>query len=147
MSPCIRILIALGLGTLAVGCASQPVSSPHVTSAVLPQSHLSLEAPRRLYQSAVAESREGRVDEAVLAYRQAEVGFGSSRPLAKSLAIYGRARVLDGAGRCSEAAAAYEEYATFVDSFDPTSAAMALSIRDKCYTPRAVDPVLADDGR
>jgi hypothetical protein len=50
----------------------------------------------------------------------------------RKLAIYGRARALDLAGRCEDARTTYAEYAAFVQARDPASAAMALKYAHAC---------------
>ncbi len=84
------------------------------------------------YSRGVALHGLGRTDAAVAAYRAAEERFGNKEPWGKSIAMYGRARAFDDVGRCSEARAAYAEYATFVRSSDPNAADMAIRYAKEC---------------
>jgi tetratricopeptide (TPR) repeat protein len=94
-------------------------------------------APRSgwpLYERGAALAAMGRTDEAVESYRGAEGRFRDWSN--KSLAIYGRARALDDAGRCSDARAAYQEYAQLVREHDATRADAAVEVAAQC-APRA----------
>jgi tetratricopeptide (TPR) repeat protein len=88
--------------------------------------------PWAYYNQGDALARLKRVDEAVAAFQKAEQHFSSSDPYGKSIAIYGRANVLDQAGRCDEARQAYGEYARFIRAEDPKSATMAERFGDDC---------------
>jgi predicted Zn-dependent protease len=81
--------------------------------------------PWGYYNMADALALLHRVDEAVVAFRQAEQHFSAADRWGKSIAIYGRANVLRQANRCEEAAGAFREYAAFVQKDDPGSADMA----------------------
>jgi len=84
------------------------------------------------YSRGVALHDLGRTDAAVAAYRAAEERFGNGEPWGKSIAIYGRARAFDDVGRCTEARAAYAQYADFVRSSDPAAADMAVRYSKEC---------------
>jgi tetratricopeptide (TPR) repeat protein len=84
------------------------------------------------YHRGVALSELGRTDEAVSSFRAAEQTFSPADRWGKSIALYGRAHVLDQAGRCAEAKAAYEQYATYVQDSDPPAAGMARSYASAC---------------
>jgi tetratricopeptide (TPR) repeat protein len=88
------------------------------------------------YNRGVALSELGRTDEAVRAFASAESAFGASKGTndrwRTSIAVYGRARALDNAGRCAEAAKAYREYAALAPGRD--QAAVALATSKKCTT-------------
>jgi tetratricopeptide (TPR) repeat protein len=71
------------------------------------------------YHRALALKSLGETDEAVKAYREAEERFFADDPRGRQLAIYGRARALDDAGRCDEAKAAYDDHASFLASLPP----------------------------
>lgn len=86
------------------------------------------------YNRGVALERLGRVDDAVAAFRSAESRFGDENRHGHAIAIYGRARALNQAGRCNDARPAYEEYAAFVRSTDPRDAEMALEVSRACVT-------------
>jgi tetratricopeptide (TPR) repeat protein len=80
-------------------------------------------------------------DEAVTAFRAAEVGFqglGDSGRWGQSLAIWGRARALRDVGRCTEANHAFDEYGTLIASSDRAGAQMAGDYVRSC-TPRSVE--------
>jgi tetratricopeptide (TPR) repeat protein len=97
------------------------------------------------YDRAVALHHLLQTDRAVAAYREAEAHFGDSL-WGKSLAIYGRARALDDAGRCNEAKMAYGEFASLVQSSDAKAADMARSYASLCRADKTVrvDPVTSD---
>jgi tetratricopeptide (TPR) repeat protein len=84
------------------------------------------------YDKAVALAHLARTDEAVIGFRTAQERFASTDPHAMAIAIYGRARALDNAGRCTEAKRAYDEYARLVRSTSPSDAEMATSIANAC---------------
>lgn len=84
------------------------------------------------YSRGVALHGLRRTDAAVAAYRAAEERFGNGEPWGKSIAIYGRARAFDDVGRCTEARAAYAEYADFVRRSDPSAADMAIRYAKQC---------------
>jgi len=84
------------------------------------------------YDRGVALHGLGRTDAAIAAYRAAEQRFENAGQWGKSIAIYGRARALDDAGRCAEARTAYVEYADFVRSSDPNAADMAITYAKEC---------------
>jgi tetratricopeptide (TPR) repeat protein len=84
------------------------------------------------YNRAVALAGLGRTEEALNEYRTAERAFERSDPFARALAVYGRARALDNAGRCSEAARAYKEYAELVGRTQPRDAEMARTFASTC---------------
>lgn len=67
------------------------------------------------YNRGVALGELGRLDEALAAFAAAERGFGEDEAgrHGRAVSIYGRARVLERAGRCAEARRACEQYATF----------------------------------
>jgi len=75
----------------------------------------------------------GRTDEAVEAFKRAEVRFRSaSNDSGRAVAIWGRANALAEAGRCGDARAVYEDYAAFVRVKDPRDAEMAAAYSGKC---------------
>ena len=88
------------------------------------------------YDRAVALHRLRQTKQAVDAYREAEARFGDAR-WGKSLAIYGRARAFDDAGRCDEAREAYEEFAALVQTSDPATADMARGYARLCRMDEA----------
>ena len=84
----------------------------------------------------------GRTGEAVIEYGRAEDAFGDKYLVERSMAIYGRARALDLAGRCAEAYDAYHKYADFVSVSDPQSAKAAVSVAETCQQVPADDAAL-----
>lgn len=84
----------------------------------------------------------GRTGEAVLEYGRAEDAFGDRYLVERSMAIYGRARALNLAGRCAEAYDAYHKYADFVRDHNPQSAKAALSVAESCQQVPADDAAL-----
>ena len=99
------------------------------------------------YNRGVALSALGRTDDAVRAFESAEVGFSAddgalgahqSKGWGKSIAIYGRARALDNAGRCIEASRAYREYATLAPGRAQAEVALATSRKCKPLTGPSV---------
>jgi tetratricopeptide (TPR) repeat protein len=112
-------------------------------SAVANADEAAARAPRNgwpLYERGAALSAMGRTDEAVEAFRGAEQRFGDWSN--KSLAIYGRARALDDAGRCEGARTAYDEYAALVRDRDPARADAAMDVAKQCR-PRASENPLS----
>jgi Flp pilus assembly protein TadD len=75
----------------------------------------------------------GRTDEAVETFRRAELRFAQTgNDAGRSASMFGRARALDEAGRCSEARSAYQEFQNFVRLSDPLAAEMAASYAGMC---------------
>ncbi|MBX3193427.1 MAG: hypothetical protein KF819_40975 [Labilithrix sp.] len=122
--------------------ASDPAMTELVTGVMTRNYAGALEASERVgesargsgwvdYNRAVALAGLDRIDEAVAAYRAAEGRF-AAEPSAKAVAIYGRARALDGERRCVEAKKAYAEYAELVRGASPDDAAMAEKIARAC---------------
>jgi tetratricopeptide (TPR) repeat protein len=73
-----------------------------------------------------------RTEEALAAFARAERAFGEQDRWGRSLAIWGRARVLANAGRCNEARAAVEEYTRVVGGSDPHAVRLATSYTSEC---------------
>jgi tetratricopeptide (TPR) repeat protein len=76
----------------------------------------------------------GRTDEAVAAFNAAEKRFRGDRrnPRGAWAALWGRARALAEAGRCSEARQAYAEYSALVRATASTAADMADALSAEC---------------
>jgi len=74
----------------------------------------------------------GRTDEAIAAFSRAEREFGDQDRWGHGVAIFGRARALESAGRCREAAQAIEEYACVVGARDPGAIRVATSYTSRC---------------
>jgi tetratricopeptide (TPR) repeat protein len=76
----------------------------------------------------------GRTDEAVSAFRRAEAEFGDdpTNRWGRSVAIWGRARALENAGRCHEAFQAFDEYGALVGASDPAAARLAKTYARNC---------------
>ena len=84
------------------------------------------------YDRATALWQLGYTDDAVQAFRTAELLFPANERWGRSISIYGRALALAQAGRCGAAQVQFAEYAAYVESYDPTSAAMARRYADDC---------------
>ena len=86
------------------------------------------------YNRAVALAELGRTNEAVATFVWAEDRFGDApeNQHGRTSAIYGRARALDQAGRCTEAKQSYDTYASLVRGTDPAAADLALRIAAAC---------------
>ncbi len=84
------------------------------------------------YARAAALHALRRTDDAIAAYRDAEARFPAS-VWGKSIAVYGRARALDDAGRCDNARVAYGEYVALVEDSDPLAADMARRYAQLCH--------------
>lgn len=131
--------------------AAQTALHENEPAVALSMADLALEGapndPWALYERGTALAKLGRTDEAVLAFSRAAALYGDALPHGKELAMYGRARTLDMAGRCTEARASYESYAGFVRPFDPTSAEMAITYGRECreLTPAVPDLMDVDD--
>jgi tetratricopeptide (TPR) repeat protein len=106
--------------------------------------------PWALYNRAAALHHLGRAEDAVAVYRSAEAHFGEDR-WGRSLAIYGRARVLDDIGQCDEAKNAYEEFAALVRPTDAPAAEMAIEYAKACRmaqpAPSPEEPVVTGMAR
>jgi len=74
----------------------------------------------------------GRTDEAIAAFSRAERAFDGRDPWAHSVAIFGRARALESAGRCREAEQTIEEYARVVGARDPGAVRVATAYTSRC---------------
>jgi tetratricopeptide (TPR) repeat protein len=92
------------------------------------------------YNKGMALARLGQTDAAVSALSAAELRFSTADPWGRSVAIYGRAHTLAGAGRCAEARQAFEEYSKFVEERAPDSAALARRYATECRAPAAPPP-------
>ncbi|HXU02878.1 MAG TPA: tetratricopeptide repeat protein [Polyangia bacterium] len=93
------------------------------------------QSPWPYYNKGMALARRGQTDAAVAALSAAEVRFANADPWGRSVAIYGRANTLAGAGRCAEAREAFEQYAKFVEERAPNSAALARRYATECRAP------------
>lgn len=91
--------------------------------------------PWPYYNKGMALARLGQTDAAVSALSAAEQRFSTADPWGRSVAIYGRANTLAGAGRCAEARQAFEQYARFVEERAPDSAALARRYAADCRAP------------
>lgn len=69
---------------------------------------------------------------------------GGSVTHEQALAVYGRARELELAGRCNEAKSAYETYAELVRASDPESARLAIEYSRLCAPHAEVDATLSN---
>ncbi|MGO8996240.1 MAG: tetratricopeptide repeat protein [Polyangiaceae bacterium] len=85
------------------------------------------------YDRAVAFAALRRTDDAVASFRSAEREFGDLQE--RSIAVYGRARALNDALRCTEARQAYDEYAALVGATNPRDAEMAQTYARDCRGP------------
>jgi tetratricopeptide (TPR) repeat protein len=84
------------------------------------------------YDRAVALERLMRTDDAIAAYRLAHSLFAGTDARGRSIALYGVARALDDAGRCTDAATAYGQFATYVERSDAAAATLARSYAREC---------------
>ena len=91
--------------------------------------------PWPYYNKGMALARLGQTDAAVSALGTAEQHFSTADPWGRSVAIYGRAHTLAGAGRCAAASQAFEQYARFVEQRAPNSAALARRYATECRAP------------
>ncbi len=97
------------------------------------------------YDRAVALHHLGQIDESVKAYDEAERRFVATKDVVgRGLAVYGRAHTLAAAGRCTDANAAYAEYASLVQKSDPKGADMAREYARSCKAGETIigDPVM-----
>jgi Flp pilus assembly protein TadD len=76
-----------------------------------------------------------RVDDSVVAFRQSEQLFPAADIWGRSVAIWGSANVLRQVGRCQDASAILERYASFVEQFDSEAAAFAHKTEKECVPP------------
>jgi tetratricopeptide (TPR) repeat protein len=84
------------------------------------------ESPLPRYHRAVALRRLGDVDGAVRSFGEAQaLCLRNHDADGTATAIYGRAHALHEAYRCDEARGAFEEYASYVQGFDPDGAETA----------------------
>jgi tetratricopeptide (TPR) repeat protein len=83
------------------------------------------------YGTAIALGGVGRTDDAVAAFRRAELQF-TEDPHQRAIMVYNRARVLDLAGRCDEARRGYDEYTQMVRASSPSDAGMASAAARRC---------------
>jgi hypothetical protein len=89
------------------------------------------------YDRAAALADLRRVDESIAEFKAAEARFSAADPWGKSVAMYGRANLLEQTRACAQAAVAFEEYASFVERLDRGAAAMARQHAASCQsTPR-----------
>jgi tetratricopeptide (TPR) repeat protein len=93
--------------------------------------------PWPYYDKGMALAQVGETDAAIAALYAAEQRFQPSDRWGHSVAIYGRARALSQAGRCTESVQAFAEYANFVGKDEPQSAAMARRYALDCKAAQA----------
>jgi tetratricopeptide (TPR) repeat protein len=160
-----RMTFALA-ALLAIGCASrQTVGVTSLTSAEYAESTSAQGAlhrgsydeaiqladraalmgpsdPWAHYLRGAAHSSAGDTEEALRAFARAEALFGDRDKHGRSLAVYGRARVFDRAGRCDEARVVYAQYAEIVRPSDPSSSEMAMRYAQACIPRTAPAPEL-----
>jgi tetratricopeptide (TPR) repeat protein len=91
--------------------------------------------PWGYYDKGAALSRIGKVDDALLAFANAEQRYSLSDQWGRSVAIYGRAHVLGEARRCDEAKREFTRYASLIHEKDPKSADLALRYARDCKSP------------
>jgi tetratricopeptide (TPR) repeat protein len=73
-----------------------------------------------------------RTAEALAEYSKAEQAFGDRDRWGRSVAIWGRARALEEAGRCKEAQRVVEEYARTIGASDPSAIRVATAYTTRC---------------
>ncbi len=73
-----------------------------------------------------------RTDQAVAAFRDAELHFAADDLWGKSIAIWGQANALRQVGKCQDAAPTYERYAALVEKVDSEAAAIARQFAKAC---------------
>jgi len=88
--------------------------------------------PWPYYTEAMALSELGQVDAAAAAFVESERRFLPGDLWGRSVALYGRAHAYAQAGRCPDAARAFDAYASLVGSYDPRSAALVHRYGDDC---------------
>ncbi len=96
----------------------------------------------RYYRAGERLVESGKTQDAAVEFRKAEEAFGDKYLVERSMAIYGRARALDLAGRCNEAQDTYHAYADFVGAREPASAKAALAVAATCRQVPADDAAL-----
>ena len=96
--------------------------------------------PWPYYNKGMALAQLGETDAALATLYAAEKHFAPTDRWGRSVAIYGRAHTLSGAGRCVEAVQAFAEYATYVGKDDPAAADMARRYAVNCRTPAPPAP-------
>lgn len=84
------------------------------------------------YVRAVARAKLGQPGVAVADYRAAETHFSANDIWARSVAIYGRARALEQALRCTEAQRAYRQYVELVEGRS-SGAPTVTRVRPTCW--------------
>jgi tetratricopeptide (TPR) repeat protein len=82
-----------------------------------------------LYNKGTALTALGRVDEGTKVLREAEDHFAPSDLHGRSVAAYGRALTLEGAGRCQEAAREYDHYAAITGAKGEEAAHLKTHLR------------------
>jgi tetratricopeptide (TPR) repeat protein len=87
--------------------------------------------PWAYYARANALTQMGRTESAIEDYDSA-IALSGKDVWGRSVAIYGRARALDAADRCTDAARSYKEYARLVAPFEPELAANARQYSGYC---------------
>jgi predicted Zn-dependent protease len=76
-----------------------------------------------------------KLDDAIVAFREAERRYSEVEMWGKSIAIWGQANVLVQAGRCQDASPIFERYALLVETVDKGAAEFARQYAKHC-TPR-----------
>ena len=126
------LVLVLGSAVLSVACSSArpPIQT---STGTLTSAEVARDDGWSRYQHAVELRHQGRTDVALATYREAEKRFETSGDRhGHAVAIYGRARALDEAGRCDEAAEAYRDYARYVEASDPGASTLALGYAHEC---------------
>jgi hypothetical protein len=95
--------------------------------------------PWPYYDKGMALARVGETNGALAALLAAEQHFSPTDRWGRSVAVFGRAHTLAGAGRCDEARQAFQEYMSLVRG-DPDAVGLAQRYSRDCRPPAPTKP-------
>ncbi len=95
--------------------------------------------PWPYYDKGMALARVGETNGALAALLAAEQHFSPTDRWGRSVAVFGRAHTLAGAGRCDEARQAFQEYMSLVRG-DPDAVGLAQRYSHDCRPPAPTKP-------
>jgi tetratricopeptide (TPR) repeat protein len=133
----LHVVLPAILALAGSACASERGSRG--VASMQPPSAGDADSGWRYYRAGERLVESGKTQDAAVEFRKAEEAFGDKYLVERSMAIYGRARALDLAGRCTEAQDIYHQYADFVADREPASAKAALRVAATCRQVPADD--------
>jgi tetratricopeptide (TPR) repeat protein len=134
LAPPVQTAAPSAADKLASQSAEAELSGDHAKALDLADQAINADAknPWGYYDRGDALGALHRMDDAMAAFRDAERRCSDSDVWGKSVAIWAQANVLSQVGRCDEALAIFERYASFVEKVDSAAAALARLYGKQC---------------